>query len=685
MKSRHLALRVSLHSVLMIGVVYLLMQLLAYARDNIIIGLSDVSALPASVGGFLLSFVFPPSLLFGVILYLSTLPLQRTLIRLEAGERISPELAERTRKRILGFSGMVLSFNLIGFALGFLLLYALTGRLEQIIYPENLTVLAFNFSAAFAFASAQTALNDHAFSRLRELLGFTQIGSRKREPSSTSRQISLSLSLLLFVLCFVQFNQHDFLKFESFEIEAFRSLNKAPSDPQGLEKTYRQILSRRLGEFTTRAGLQVDDVPLPWTRGSNARERQMQIFFLCFAFALLHALAIQIIFSGVLRGQLNVLKERIREVIEGGKDLRRRLNLTKMDDIGEMAELMNRLLDSFQGVVGRITAAAGLTQQGASEVDRVLADSLQISDKTFKAILDFGEQMEKQAADARTLNVLLDYFKQAVTQVESAVETQNRFASETASAMEEMSANIQSVEMLTDKAGELTEGLRVKGEAGGQAAGETSQAISDIADAAAKVLEVLKSLDKIASDINLLAMNAAIEAAHAGDQGRGFAVVASEVRRLAGTAADQTKSIKGLLKRMQERVGHGVLKNQSSSALMKDLIDGIQEAASISRQISDAMKEQAQGTRDVFRTLGDVLKTAASIRERTKEQSDQTGKMSQAINAALDSFGSLAGAARTHAEGIRALEKSFDQARRIVDGNMESVESLSAEVEEFQI
>ena len=131
MKTHRLALRVTLNSALMILGVYAVMQIVTYIRDNILLGLSGFASLPAMLFGFLGDNVVPPLLVFSIILYLLALPIQRTQVRLEAGEDLGPEELEATRKRLLRFSPVVLVLNLLGFVLGYILFEVFSGHATE--------------------------------------------------------------------------------------------------------------------------------------------------------------------------------------------------------------------------------------------------------------------------------------------------------------------------------------------------------------------------------------------------------------------------------------------------------------------------------------------------------------------------------------------------------------------------
>ncbi|HNY22746.1 MAG TPA: hypothetical protein PKO22_11430, partial [Treponemataceae bacterium] len=144
MKKSHLALRVASTSIGMILGVYIVMQIIGYFRDNAILGLSSFADMPICVTKFLLVSVIPPMLICGGLLYLFARPLEKTLNKLRAGEMINPDTAERTRKRMLGFSRILYALNGLGFALGFVIFVVADRGPMGLIEPSQLLILLSN-------------------------------------------------------------------------------------------------------------------------------------------------------------------------------------------------------------------------------------------------------------------------------------------------------------------------------------------------------------------------------------------------------------------------------------------------------------------------------------------------------------------------------------------------------------
>ncbi len=685
MATKRLALRVTSQSLCIILGVYLVMQVFTFFKDGFLLGMTGLSALPGMVLSFMATTVLPPSLALGLLIYLYALRIQRVGERLEAGEAITPEEAERARTRILGFSAVVLAANLVGFAAGYVLFMALKGRVAELIRPDRLVILISNLAGGVIYASAQTALHDMAFADIRERLGIQEIGSSKRERRSTTRQILLTVSIAVYVVTFVQFNVRDAPDFDAVGDEVLAGLVSGAIAPDEAETEYRRLLEARMGGFISRPDADPALVPLPWERPDGAATREQRIFFIYALFALVVAAGVQAAVSSGVAERLTAISNRVKDVLDGGGDLGIRLNLRSMDDLGEMTELINRLLDRFHSVARDIGRATGQTRESSEAIDRELSRAEGSAGAASEAVRSLESSLQEQAAATRGFVAALRAFRDAVTSADAATEDQKRFVAETSAAMEEMAASIRSISTMTERAGALTGELAERGDSGGAAVRDTKAAIDEIDAAATEVLGVLASLNKISADINLLAMNAAIEAAHAGERGAGFAVVADEVRTLAGNAAQRTKAIKDLIAAMGGKVRNGVQRADASAVALTRLVEGIRESAAISSEIAEAAREQAAGTDVVIGSITKAVDSAEAVSGLMTDQSSKSDGIARSLEEVLARLEALAESASRQSDEVRALEESFSAVRREVDANLRAVGALDAQMARFKV
>jgi methyl-accepting chemotaxis protein len=685
MKTRRLALRVTLHSALMILGVYVVMQSIAYFRDNIILGLHDLKGYLPSVLNFVGVFVVPPLLVFSCLIWAFARPIQKVALRLEAGEELDADTLEGTRRRLLSFSRLVLVLNILGFALGGVLLVVISGRYHEFIEFDRLVVIISNIAAGVVYASAQTALNNMAFAPVRERLGIKEIGARKRESPTTRRQLVLGAFMALYTLTFLQFNGRDVILAAGIQMDTLEALRSGRVTDEGLAAEYRRLLAPELGRFTSRVDISAETLPLPWEAGLDYRVIQRKTFLLNLLFMLAIAISVQAIVSADLRGQIKDLARRMKDVLEGGGDLRPRLNLRAMDDLGELTELVNRFLDQFHGVARHIVEAASQTRDSAAAIAKVMEASEGYSRTAGQSVTALVADLEGQAESSRGLRLVLDSFRLAVDGVNAAADAQRRMVAETAKAMDEMERSISAVVAMTGQAGSLSAELAGRGAEGGQAVNETRAAIGEIETASRRVLEVLGSLSKIAANTNLLAMNAAIEAAHAGENGLGFAVVADEVRSLASTAASETKAIKELIQAMAGRIDRGVQRADTSGSVLERLVAGLRESEGISKEIAQAAEAQTEGTKAVGASLAGVVASCESIRKSMEEETRATDRMASTLEVAMERLQALAASSRHQAEEVTALGTAFSEVRGEVDKNLEAVDRLTREIQRFKV
>jgi methyl-accepting chemotaxis protein len=245
-------------------------------------------------------------------------------------------------------------------------------------------------------------------------------------------------------------------------------------------------------------------------------------------------------------------------------------------------------------------AEGDLRQDGATYEDGSLLDALQRMRSqlaTIVADVQRGAHVVSNAASELTMSN--DNLSQRTQEQASSLE-------ESAASMEEMTATVRQNAESATTADRISRDAREQAEHGGHIAAQAMEAMGDISDSSNKIMDIVNLIDELAFQTHLLALNASIEAAHAGDQGRGFAVVASEVRRLAHSSASASKDIKRLVNESSERVSVGRnLVSQSVTAL-GEIVIGVKKVTDIVAEVAAASHEQSTGVDQVNLAIAQI-------------------------------------------------------------------------------
>ena len=201
---------------------------------------------------------------------------------------------------------------------------------------------------------------------------------------------------------------------------------------------------------------------------------------------------------------------------------------------------------------------------------------------------------------------------------------------------------------------------------GARAVDEVVHGINRIAESSAKIAGIVTVISEIADQTNLLALNAAIEAARAGEHGRGFAVVADEVSKLAERSSASTKEIELLIRESEANVKQGVQTALGSQGSMEQIRGASQKVKDMIVGLSESMQQQVQAVEELAKALTNVNEMSQSISAATEEQTTNARQVSQAVESVNEVTQSAASAAEELSSATEQLSGMAMELTRLV-------------------
>ena len=230
-----------------------------------------------------------------------------------------------------------------------------------------------------------------------------------------------------------------------------------------------------------------------------------------------------------------------------------------------------------------------------------------------------------------------------VRQFNTIIEKQNAALSQTSSAIDEMSASVNSVTTITKNKMEASGRLEEVINKGGDDIMAAVKAISDVSVAVNAVAEITKVINDIAAQTNLLAMNAAIEAAHAGEQGKGFAVVAAEVRKLAESTSENSRAIENSLKTIIAQIRGAKETGERAATAAGNINKEVDQFVSAFAEIAQSTSELSTGTGLILNSMQDLQNVSAEISGGSREISTGADSIETALTGIRDFSNNLLG------------------------------------------
>ena len=319
--------------------------------------------------------------------------------------------------------------------------------------------------------------------------------------------------------------------------------------------------------------------------------------------------------SSLISKPISFVADNLKEISQGKGDLTKRIKVTGEDEVGQLSVWFNSFIEKLHEIISQIKQN---TEEVATATDEINATSFQLA----KGAEEQSSQVTEVATSIQEMSAAIVESSQNASQTADTSKVTAEKANEGRTTMEITQKDMEEIV---------------------STASRTNETVNSLSNRTEQIGEIIQVIDDIADQTNLLALNAAIEAARAGEQGRGFAVVADEVRKLAERTTKATQEIGNTIKVIQEEIHEAagsmnavstvIEKGRSSisktGAMLDDIVQSVTISMDMIQQIATASEEQGATAEEISKNVQAINAVAAESASGAEELAATTGLLNK--------------------------------------------------------
>ncbi|MDR0569265.1 MAG: methyl-accepting chemotaxis protein [Spirochaetaceae bacterium] len=347
----------------------------------------------------------------------------------------------------------------------------------------------------------------------------------------------------------------------------------------------------------------------------------------------------------------------------------------RSDDIGAMQYALIKIRDSLRASLDELHASLTHMTLNSQRLNTIIAESAESLQIIRDDIQSMQTKADAQMDSVQRTSVSLQEITDHINRLDLAVQSQAAHIIQSSAAIEQMVANINSIRAVVTGASKTTDTLSKSSSSGHKMLAKLAEELHRIEEQSKTLQSANKTIADIAGQTNILAMNAAIEAAHAGESGKGFAVVAGEIRKLAELSSKESSSISAEIKKMEQAIEQINSVSRETVGAMDVIFAEIQTMDSSFAEIKHAIEQQSVGGSEILTALTGIQDVTAQVRDGSgaihlrsktiRQEMDTLQSLSHGVTESIREIGTASGSITSFLENAREIaSEEASQAKR---------------------
>ncbi|OHD19806.1 MAG: hypothetical protein A2086_07130 [Spirochaetes bacterium GWD1_27_9] len=417
--------------------------------------------------------------------------------------------------------------------------------------------------------------------------------------------------------------------------------------------------------------------------------KDIQRFALSFIiqFAILFSIiagVIFFIFKNMILDNIKIIQGVLNDISKGEGDLTKRIDVKRDDEIGYLSqnfntfvEKLNSMVLELKEVVCKSIENGNLLSANSSEVSATLEQMAAIMTSIEKRLESLNIEISKSNASISEIN---DFLKK----VDGLINNQSFVITSSSSLVKKIIESIKNIAFFTDQNKKLSEKLVGATRLGEDNMKNSLLAIEDISKSTGVILDMIKIIKNVAGQTNLLAMNASIEAAHAGEYGKGFAVVADEIRNLAEVTSDNSKNISAQLKDIMEKINKATNITKTTGTSINEIVVDITNLEGSTTEIITGIEQLSFNSQNVINSLDDLLNITEDVKISSKEMTQEMSVIKNSVGSITDMSEETSSGIKEITVGINEIANSVNALSILSISNSENINMLQSLTSKFK-